>query len=60
VLPPGRPSAPLTEAVVRVTATGTALATITALRPYGTFTGVTAAADNRTFGWLRRNWRGCR
>ena len=46
---PGLPSAPLTEAVVRVTATGTALATISAPRPYGTFTGVTAAADNRTF-----------
>lgn len=46
---PGLPSAPLTEAVVRVTATGAALATITAPRPYGTFVGVTAAADNRTF-----------
>ena len=46
---PGLPSAPLTEAVVRVTATGAALATISAPRPYGTFTGVTAAADNRTF-----------
>ena len=46
---PGLPSAPLTEAVVRVTATGTALATITAPHPYSTFTGVTAAADNRTF-----------
>lgn len=46
---PGLPSAPLTEAVVRVTATGTALATIPPPRPYGTFIGVTAAADNRTF-----------
>ena len=46
---PGLPFAPLTEAVVRVTATGTALATISAPRPYGTLTGVTAAADNRTF-----------
>lgn len=46
---PGLPSAPLTEAVVRVTDTGTALATITAPRPYDTFIGVTAAADNRTF-----------
>jgi hypothetical protein len=35
--------------VVRVTATGAALATITVPRPYGTFIGVTAAADNRTF-----------
>ena len=46
---PGLPYAPLTEAVVRVTATGAALATITVPRPYGTFIGVTAAADNRTF-----------
>ena len=46
---PGLLSAPLTEAVVRVTDTGTALATITAPRPYGTFIGVSAAADNRTF-----------
>jgi hypothetical protein len=46
---PGLLSAPLTEAVVRVTDTGTALARISAPRPYGTFTGVTAAADNRTF-----------
>jgi hypothetical protein len=29
--------------------TGAALATITVPRPYGTFVGVTAAADNRTF-----------
>ncbi len=46
---PGLPYAPLTQAVVRVTATGAALATLTAPRPYGTFIGVTAAADNRTF-----------
>jgi len=46
---PGLPYAPLTQAVVRVTATGAALATITAPRPYGTFIGVTAAADNRAF-----------
>jgi hypothetical protein len=46
---PGLPSAPLTEVVVRVTATGTALAAISAPRPYSTFTGVTAAADHRTF-----------
>lgn len=45
----GLPYAPLTEAVVRVTATGTAVATIAAPHPYGTFIGVTAAADNRTF-----------
>jgi hypothetical protein len=46
---PGLPSAPLTEVVVRVTATGTALAAISAPRPCSTFTGVTAAADHRTF-----------
>ena len=46
---PGLPYAPLTQAVVRATATGAARATITAPHPYGTFTGVTAAADNRTF-----------
>lgn len=46
---PGRPYAPLTEAVVRVTATGDTLAAITPPHPYGTFVGVTAAADNRTF-----------
>lgn len=46
---PGLLYAPLTEAVVRVTATGAVLATITVPRPYGTFIGVTAAADNRTF-----------
>jgi hypothetical protein len=46
---PGLPYAPLTQAIVRETATGAALATITAPPPYGTFTGVTAAADNRTF-----------
>ena len=32
-----------------MTATGAALAMITVPRPYGTFIGVTAAADNRTF-----------
>src|SRR5208283_1396632 len=46
---PGRPYAPLTEAVVRVTATGGTLVGITPPHPYGTFVGVTAAADNRTF-----------
>ena len=46
---PGLLYAPLTEAVVRATATGAALATITVPRPYGTFIGVTGAADNRTF-----------
>ncbi len=46
---PGLLFAPLTQAVVRATATGNALATITPPRPYGTFIGVTAAADDRTF-----------
>ena len=46
---PGLPFAPLTLAVVRATATGAALAAVTAPSPYGTFIGVTAAADNRTF-----------
>jgi Lipoprotein LpqB beta-propeller domain len=40
---------PWTHAVVRVTTTGRALATIDPPRPYGTFVGVTAAADDRTF-----------
>jgi hypothetical protein len=46
---PGLWYAPRTQAAVRVTATGAALATISPPRPYGTFTGVSAAADNRTF-----------
>ncbi len=46
---PGRPYAPPTEGVVRATATGSTLASITPPPPYGTFVGVTAAADNRTF-----------
>jgi hypothetical protein len=40
---------PRTTAVVRATATGQALATVTPPQPYGTFVGVTAAADDRTF-----------
>jgi hypothetical protein len=40
---------PQTRAVVRVTATGRPLASVTAPRPYDTFVGVTAAADDRTF-----------
>jgi hypothetical protein len=46
---PGLPHVPATEAVVRVTATGDTLAAVSPPEPYGTFTGVTAAADNRTF-----------
>lgn len=46
---PGQPFAPRTEAVVRETATGNVLATIAPPLPNGTFVGVTAAADHRTF-----------
>jgi hypothetical protein len=46
---PGLPFAPLTLAVVRATATGAALAAVTAPSPYGTFIGMTGAAGNRTF-----------
>ena len=45
----GKLYTPQTRAVIRATATGRALATITPPRPYGTFVGVTAAADDRTF-----------
>ena len=46
---PGQPGEPATRALVRATATGTVLATITPPRPYGTFVGVTGAGDGRTF-----------
>jgi hypothetical protein len=46
---PGAPFEPRTRAVVRATATGTVLATITPPRPYGTFIGVTGTGDGRTF-----------
>ena len=46
---PSAPYSPATDAVVRATATGAVLATITPPRPYGTFIGVAAAADDRTF-----------
>ncbi len=42
-------SSPQTKAVIRATASGRALATVTPPRPYATFAGVTAAADDRTF-----------
>jgi hypothetical protein len=45
----GQLSTPQTKAVVRATATGRALATVTPPWPYGTFAGVTAAAGDRTF-----------
>lgn len=45
----GELSTPQTKAVIRATATGQALATVTPPWPYGTFAGVTAAAGDRTF-----------
>jgi len=48
-LAPGPLAGQSTRAVVRATATGAALATVRPPRPYGTFTGVTGAADDRTF-----------
>ena len=38
-----------TTAEVRATATGAVLATVVPPKPYATFTGITAAADDRTF-----------
>lgn len=40
---------PQTSAVVRATATGRALAAVAPPLPYGTFVGISAAADDRTF-----------
>ncbi len=48
-LAPGPLGGQATRAVVRATATGAMLATVRPPRPYGTFTGVTGAADDRTF-----------
>ena len=45
----GKPYSPVTQAVVRVTTTGQAVATIKPPHPYGTFVAVSAAADDRTF-----------
>jgi dipeptidyl aminopeptidase/acylaminoacyl peptidase len=45
----GELSTPQTKAVIRATATGRALATVTPPWPYRTFAGITAAAGNRTF-----------
>lgn len=42
-------AAPQTDAVVRATATGRALAAVVPPLPYGTFVGVSTAADDRTF-----------
>ena len=40
---------PRTRALVRATATGTVLATVTPPKPYATFVGVAGAADDQTF-----------
>ena len=48
-LAPGPLAGQSTRAVVRATATGAVLATVRPPRPYATFTGVTGAADDRTF-----------
>ena len=45
----GELSTPQTKAVIRATATGRALATVTPPWPYGTFAGVSAAAGDRMF-----------
>jgi hypothetical protein len=45
----GKLFSPRTQAVVRATMTGRALARFDPPRPYGTFAGVTAAGDDRTF-----------
>jgi DNA-binding beta-propeller fold protein YncE len=44
------------HAVVRATATGAVLATITAPRPYTTLTWVSGAADDRTFVLAAQRW----
>ena len=44
------------HAVVRATATGAVLATITAPRPYRTLTWVSGAADDRTFILAAQRW----
>jgi hypothetical protein len=48
-LAPGPLAGQSTRAVVRATATGAVLATVRPPRPYGAFTGVTGAVDDRTF-----------
>ncbi|MGE5133053.1 MAG: hypothetical protein ACM32E_09105, partial [Gemmatimonadota bacterium] len=44
------------EAVVRASATGQVLATVRPPRPYGIFTFVTGAADDRTFVLAAQRW----
>jgi hypothetical protein len=47
---------PVRQAVVRATATGAVLATVNLPRPYGTFTFVSGAADDRTFVLAAQRW----
>ncbi len=52
----GYPGRPHLRAVIRASATGAALATVTPPRPYGTFTHVSGAADDRTFVLSAQRW----
>jgi len=58
----GDPPTQRTKAVVRSSATGAALATITPPKPYSTFAAITGAADDRTFVLAAQEqktaWRG--
>ena len=51
----GRPDAP-DHAVIRASATGAVLATVQPPRPYGSFTFVSGAADDRTFVLAAQRW----
>jgi hypothetical protein len=44
------------HAAVRATATGKTLATVSPPPPYGTFSGVSGAADDRTFALAAQRW----
>jgi hypothetical protein len=49
-------ASPLRHVVIRATATGAALATVSVPRPYGTFMYVSGAADDRTFVLAVQRW----
>jgi hypothetical protein len=51
----GQPDAP-EHAVIRASATGAVLATVQPPRPYGSFTFVSGAADDRTFVLAAQRW----
>jgi len=51
----GQPDAP-EHAVIRASATGAVLATVKPPRPYGSFTFVSGAADDRTFVLAAQRW----